>query len=68
MTLELIPDHPDIKRCLCTGYAHPIKATPTCPVCGEEVSEYYKDSYGEIVGCENCVKSIDAWEETDDEY
>lgn len=61
-----IPDHPDIRRCLCTGYAHPLKAAPTCPVCGKEVDEYLKDKYGDIVGCENCVKPYDAWEENDD--
>lgn len=61
------PDHPDIARCLCTGYAHPLKAAPTCPICGEEVDEYYKDNEGDIVGCENCLQRTDAWEEIEDD-
>lgn len=66
MSLPNIPDHPDIRRCLCSGYAHPLKSTPTCPVCGEEVDTYLKNREGEIVGCENCVSGVDAWEEGED--
>ena len=59
-----LPDHPDISRCLCTGYAHPLKAVPHCPMCGEEVDSYLKSRIsGEIVGCEYCVPSVDAYEE-----
>lgn len=32
-----------------------------CPCCGEECEQFYY-SDGKIIGCENCVKSIDAWE------
>lgn len=62
--MKQIPDHPDIARCLCTGYAHPIQETPRCPFCNAEVDSYLKSKIsGEIVGCENCVPSVDAWEE-----
>lgn len=64
--MENIPDHPDIARCLCSGYAHPLKRTPTCPVCGAEVDAYLKNIDGDIVGCENCVTDVDAWEESDE--
>lgn len=62
--MEQIPDHPDIARCLCSGYAHPVRF-PICPECGAETDEFYKDRLGDIVGCANCIESVDAWEETD---
>ena len=37
-----------------------------CPVCGEETDEYFKDMYGEIVGCDNCVRPVEPWEEEED--
>ena len=37
---------------------------PRCPVCGEETDTFYKDKYGAVVGCDNCVSTADAWEET----
>lgn len=36
---------------------------PICPVCGEETDTYYKNDSGEIVGCDHCVRTVDAWEE-----
>lgn len=35
---------------------------PCCPWCGEEREHLYRDRAGEIVGCENCVDTLDAWE------
>lgn len=35
---------------------------PRCPVCGDETDTLYKDKYGDIVGCDNCVTTKDAWE------
>jgi len=34
-----------------------------CPVCGGICETYYKDLYGDIVGCENCVKVEQACDE-----
>lgn len=34
---------------------------PRCPVCGEEADSYYKDKWGNIVGCPECVTEVDAW-------
>lgn len=62
-----IPDRPDIRRCLCLGYARPI-SYPICPECGEETDEFLKDRLGDVIGCPNCIKSVDAWEETDGEF
>lgn len=35
---------------------------PTCPICSEECEWIYKDANNEIVGCDNCVSKIDAYE------
>lgn len=35
---------------------------PCCPWCSEECEHLYRDRTGEIVGCENCVDTLDAWE------
>ena len=35
---------------------------PICPICGESCNELYTDKNGDIIGCDNCVSTIDAWE------
>lgn len=61
----LIPDDPIIRCAEETGYAPWIKPDeyPVCPVCGNECGKVYKDQYGEIVGCDECLTERDAWEE-----
>jgi ribosomal protein L37AE/L43A len=39
----------------------PEHENPKCPVCGEECETLYRDDL-EIVGCEHCIKEIDAYE------
>lgn len=39
---------------------------PQCPVCHGETDTFYK-CQGEIVGCDNCVDPVDAWDETAEE-
>ena len=59
-------DHPIVENLLRTGYPDgkaPIE--PHCPVCGEECSEIYADRYGDIFGCDECIKKSDAWEVAD---
>lgn len=34
--------------------------TILCPVCGKECSMYFINDYMGIVGCENCVRRINA--------
>lgn len=49
--------------CVCSGYARAKETCyPTCPECGASVSEFYKNRDGDVVGCENCVSSVNAWE------
>lgn len=60
----MIPDHPDIQNCERTGWPDGAEPTyPRCPVCGNECSTIYKSSSGEIVGCDECLYTADAWEE-----
>lgn len=41
----------------------PPEEPPICPVCGKETDTFYKDKHGDIVGCGECIRSVDAWEE-----
>lgn len=36
-------------------------APPCCPWCGAECDTLYRIPTGEIVGCEHCVDTLDAW-------
>lgn len=59
-----IGDHPAIANALATGYPDGIEPESyRCPVCDKECECVFKHkASGEIVGCENCVASIDPWE------
>ena len=58
----MIPDHPEIRNALETGYpSGKVPEYPHCPVCGAECSTVYFCDL-EIVGCDECVTSHDAWE------
>ena len=39
---------------------------PHCPVCGQECEIVYRNRYGEIIGCDDCIDAVDAWEVLDD--
>lgn len=39
---------------------------PHCPVCGQECEVLYRNRYGEIIGCDDCIDALDAWEVMDD--
>ena len=36
---------------------------PHCPICYKECGTIYKNMFGEIVGCDECIKETDAWGE-----
>lgn len=40
---------------------------PRCPVCGDECDRFVKNIWGNIVGCDNCVTEVDAWDELETE-
>lgn len=43
----------------------PEQNMPRCPECGEECETIYRGRDGQILGCENCVDALNAydWEE-----
>ena len=59
--MERIPDHPEIARCLCTGYPHP-HPYHECQKCGAP-AECYGDTSGFL--CFDCAK--EEFEELTDE-
>ena len=48
-------EHPDITRCIATGYPGAY-LVPVCPICGEECTMFYEDRTGEIFACDECVR------------
>lgn len=34
---------------------------PTCPACGEEAETLYENYDGEIIGCDNCIATVNAY-------
>lgn len=38
------------------------KDLPICPICGAETDTFFKNNDSEIVGCDECVRKVDAWE------
>ena len=58
-----IPDHPVIRNMERTGYPDGKEPEyPRCPICGEECETIYKSKDYDIVGCDECIRSIDAWD------
>ena len=53
--------HPDITAAERTGYPSRYQI-PICPWCDTETDTFYRDRDGEICGCDNCIKAVDAWE------
>lgn len=41
---------------------------PICPVCGAECEKIIYSTQGDIVGCDECIKEVDAWEWMAEEY
>ena len=65
--MKAICDHPTVRNLERTGTPDGrAEKFPICPICGEETDTYYKDIIGEIVGCGECIKRTDAWDEQED--
>ena len=64
MLCREIGDHPVIRNMEQTGYPDGIEPeTYHCPLCGAECECVFKHKgHGHIVGCENCIESIDPCE------
>lgn len=62
-----LPDHPIVQNMERTGYPDGKEPHyPICPVCGEETDMLYKTINDEIIGCDNCIRSVDAWNKSSD--
>lgn len=59
--MSMVLDHPIIRAMERSGEVGRVTEAPVCPVCGMETDTYYR-VFGEIVGCDGCVHSVDAWE------
>ncbi len=56
-------EHWDITRMNTYGtLATEEEEEPVCPVCGKKCEDFYKYN-NEIVGCDMCIKKVDAYEE-----
>ena len=64
--MQEIMDHPGVRNCELTGYPDGKEPTyPHCPVCGSECDTVYRDKDRNIVGCDECISTADAWEVED---
>ncbi len=55
--------HPVITNMELTGYPDGKEPTyPHCPICQRECETIYLDKDGNIVGCDECVDTRDAWD------
>ena len=62
-------DDPLIRYAQKNGFAPwNVPKEPRCPICGQDAESFYKDIDGEIVGCDNCIKEVDAWECADETH
>lgn len=56
------PDHPVICNMERTGYADGKEpSAPICPVCGADCETVYKTRNYDILGCDRCLRPVDAW-------
>ncbi len=39
----------------------PEEPFPRCPVCGAETDTLYTNIDGDVVGCDECVHTLNAW-------
>ena len=61
-------EHPVITNLCRTGYPDGIEPQePRCPECGEVCETIYLRN-GEAVGCEICVRAVEAWTFTEDSF
>lgn len=62
----LIPDDPVVHHMEQTGLPPWNDGKePKCPICGEGCDTFYRNSEGDVVGCEKCLTPYDAWEAID---
>jgi len=57
--MENLPDAPWIRDAEINGV--PDAPAPICPVCGDEAEEFYLDRDGDVIGCDRCIRLIEAY-------
>ncbi len=58
-----LEDHPVIANMERTGYPDEKEPDyPHCPICGAECDSVYINKDVEVIGCEGCVRTKNAWE------
>ncbi len=61
--MNRILEHPVIANMERTGYPGGKEPHyPRCPVCGKECAAVHRNRYLEVIGCNACVSTVDAWE------
>lgn len=45
----------------------PYRGYPRCPVCGSDMYEYIYKAYGDVCGCSECVKIVEAEDYAEEE-
>ena len=53
--------HPAITMAELTGYQYGDPKWPRCPICNKECETVYWSKQGEVVGCDECLETMDAW-------
>ena len=44
------------------------RKSPVCPTCREHCEKIYRDKDGYAVGCEDCVRRVDAYDRLETDY
>ena len=60
--MEQLPDAPWIREAENLGMPPYDDFDVYCPVCGRECEELYLDEDDEVVGCDRCITSVDAYD------
>ena len=61
--MPFIPDHPVVSNLMRTGLPDNQETRwPRCPICGAETDTFYRNRDREVVGCEDCLCTVDAWD------
>ncbi len=66
--MQDLPDAPWIREAEMYGMPpYDDGPAPVCPICGKECETIYKDKDGDVFGCDQCVRTQDAWEWQDEQ-
>ena len=58
--MQDIPDAPWIREA--ERFGMPESEALICPCCGKEAENFFLDSNDDIIGCDECIRMVDAFE------